>query len=196
MLGHTDEFCSNLYANATDDGTRLWSSELRAPVKRNGSGSFGSKWLQEDGGPVRSDAPSQKAGHAIPGLSQRTTTVTNEGSKQHSDVPVAINNLGTHISMAEAFTNPATLFHSLPTKSILTPDVNKTELMEEELNGVVKKRSRSNDSETAPKVDTNLNLQSDMTNMEDVRRAVSQQTTMDQQHFLSAESGYQACRMK
>jgi len=181
LLGHTDEICSSQYANATDDGTRLWSSELRAPVKKNGSGSFGSKWMREDGGPIRTAAPSQKAGH-VP-------------SKQHS-VPIVINNSGTHISMAEAFTNPATLFPPLTTKSNLTSDVNEIDLMEEELNGTVKKRSRSNDSGTAPKVDTNLNQQSDMTIMEDVQRTVLQQTTMDQQHFLSAESGYRACRTK
>jgi hypothetical protein len=196
LLGHTDEFCSSLFAQPNDDGSRMWSSDLRVPMKKNGNRGSSSKWLREDGGTVRAAGPS---------VSQNTRTATHVsgtegGSQQHSKAPPIVNKLGATISLAEAFANPSTLFPRLPNKTnmaVTNPTVNDTELMEEELDGTSKKRSRSADTQikntTLNALDDCVITPSDKACMEDVQRTEQQQNT---QHFLSAESGSQACRTK
>jgi hypothetical protein len=80
-----------------------------------------------------------------------------------------------------------------------------TELMEEELDGTSKKRSRNTDTEiknttinplldrvTAPSITS----PSDTTVMEDVQLTEQQHNKANTKHFLSVESGSQACRTK
>jgi hypothetical protein len=198
LLGHTDEFCSSLYANTDDDGTRLWSSDLRALTKRNGSGGSTSKWLREDGGPIRAAAPSHKAGTAT-SMNATSVPVTGGSTQQQLNVPTVVNQIGAHISMVEAFSNPATLFPQPPAKltsAAHKPVVNESELIEEELDGSSKKRTRCNNSSSTSADTTNLNGSPETKAMEGVQLSVLQQSTTDKQHFLSAESGSQACRTK
>lgn len=104
LLGHTDEFCSSLFSIPSDDGTRMWSSDLRVPMKK-GSGGSGSKWLLEDGGHARAAGPSQSARIVSAGSSQNARTVipvsvTEGGNQQLSKAPIIVNKLGAHISLA------------------------------------------------------------------------------------------------
>lgn len=52
ILGHTEAKCEVRFAMAKDDGTRGWSSELRANIRRSGCNS-GSKWLKNESANVR-----------------------------------------------------------------------------------------------------------------------------------------------
>jgi hypothetical protein len=115
-------------------------------MKKKGSGVSSSKWLREDGESARAAGATQ---------SQTTGTVTyvsgtEGGSQQHSKAPLITNKLGAQISHAEAFANPSSLFPQFPTKTNMAdinPAINDTELMEEELDGTSKKRSRNTDTE-------------------------------------------------
>jgi hypothetical protein len=78
--------------------------------------------------------------------------VTEDSNKEHSSSALITNNSGKHISLAEAFSNPAVLF---PLKPIITNKnenhiiINGEESMEEELDTTIKKRIRGTTHITA-----------------------------------------------
>jgi hypothetical protein len=195
LLGHTDDFCSTLFANPTDDGTRMWSSDLRAQIKRNNNGGYGSKWLREDEGPVRTAGATQNPGNIT------KANVSDGGNSQQSKPPIIVNKLGEKISLAKAFTNPSTLFPQVSrkeNKEVHEHVVNEAELMEEELDDTLKKRPRCNNDNSEVITDDAVKTPQGSTtiSMEGVQLTVQKQTTVDTQHFLSAESGSQTCRTK
>jgi 14-3-3 protein epsilon len=49
VMGHAENKCEIRFSMEQDDGTRGWSSEIRADSKRQG-GRFVSRWLKEEGG--------------------------------------------------------------------------------------------------------------------------------------------------
>lgn len=149
ILGHNEDSCRNLFQSPNDDGVRMWNADLRVKLNKNHISGSSSRWLREDGAPTI--APATAEGKT-PVMVADNKKVTEDSNKEHSSSALITNNSGKHISLAEAFSNPAVLF---PLKPIITNKnenhiiINGEESMEEELDTTIKKRIRGTTHITA-----------------------------------------------
>ncbi|KAK2391420.1 hypothetical protein QL285_064881 [Trifolium repens] len=149
ILGHNEDSCRNLFQSPNDDGVRMWNADLRVKLNKNHISGSSSRWLREDGAPTI--APATAEGKTLVMVADNKK-VTEDSNKEHSSSALITNNSGKHISLAEAFSNPAVLF---PLKPIITNKnenhiiINGEESMEEELDTTIKKRIRGTTHITA-----------------------------------------------
>ncbi|XP_058759671.1 uncharacterized protein LOC131632982 [Vicia villosa] len=115
ILGHSEQKCEVRFAMPEDTGVRLWSSEIRAELRRGGSGPV-SRWLKKDSGSCSSSMASTEENQArdshSPGLeSNRVLPQVGDPlslTVRDSAIPVSILN---HQNNGQSLSHQDRIFH-------------------------------------------------------------------------------------
>lgn len=188
VIGHTEQYCDQLFEMQQDDGVRFWGPSLKAEAKRGG-GAGGSRWLRETpagGGPRAGVTVNQNPINGI----------DNEG----------INGNGNHLAVSQSMpNNGANLLATNDCNQIIPRNGGATLNVDATISRAIQRVQspvltyigpigEPNNESPAEKKRRHAMQSHGATSSDFVMEDVSQAQSNDTQHFLLAGPGAQACQ--